>query len=350
VFKHTGDGICAVFGSAPDAVSAAAFAQRSLTAEGWGDVGRLRVRMAVHAGDAERRGDNDRSGPALNRTARLLAIAYGGQVLISSSAYELASDALDRDLSVADLGVHSLRGLARAEHVWQLTAEGLERTFPPLRSVDGTSGWLPNYLTSFVGRDAERELVAEQIFSARLVTVVGPGGVGKTRLATEVGQGVRDKFADGVWLFELAGLAAADGLEALVMATIGLSGGSAAPPRDALLAVIRTWRALFIVDNCEHISESTADLVGAMLAAGPDLVVLATSRERLRIPGERVIVLDQLPVERDGAAVQLSFDRASALHPVAGTAVDVDANAGVCVGTWTACRWPSSWPPPARCR
>jgi class 3 adenylate cyclase len=122
VFKHTGDGICAVFGSAPDAVSAAAFAQRAPTAEGWGDLGRLRVRMAVHAGDAERRGDGDWSGPALNRTARLLAIAYGGQVLVSSSAYELASDALDRDLSVADLGVHSLRGLARAEHVWQLTA------------------------------------------------------------------------------------------------------------------------------------------------------------------------------------------------------------------------------------
>jgi class 3 adenylate cyclase len=139
VFKHTGDGVCAVFTAAPDAVAAAAVAQRSLSAADWGGIGRVRVRMAVHAGDADPRGD-DWSGPALNRTARLMGIAHGGQVLISSSAYELASDALDADLAVVDLGTHSLRGLARPEHVWQLTGEGLERKFPSLRSVDGSVG------------------------------------------------------------------------------------------------------------------------------------------------------------------------------------------------------------------
>jgi predicted ATPase/class 3 adenylate cyclase len=329
IFKHTGDGVCAVFTSAPDALNAAASAQRSLTAAEWGGIGRVRVRMAVHAGDAEPRGE-DWSGPALNRTARLLGIAHGGQILVSSSAYELASDALDQDISVTDLGVHSLRGLARPEHVWQLTGDGLERTFPPLRSLEGVRGWLPTVLTSFVGREAEREVVAEHVRVGRLVTIVGPGGVGKTRLATEVGRGMLDKFADGVWLFELAGLAAADGLEALVMATIGVSGGSTASPREALLAVIRTWRALFIFDNCEHLCDGAADLVGAMLAAGADLVVLATSRERLRIPGERVVVLEPLPVERDGAAVQLFLERAGALRPIDESAPGVDAVAGVC--------------------
>jgi class 3 adenylate cyclase len=135
VFKHTGDGVCAVFTSAPDAVAAAAAAQKSLCGAEWSDIGRLRVRMAVHAGDAEPRGD-DWFGPALNRTARLMGLAHGGQVLISSSAYELASDALDADIAVVDLGTHSLRGLARPEHVWQLTGEGLERNFAPLRSVE----------------------------------------------------------------------------------------------------------------------------------------------------------------------------------------------------------------------
>jgi predicted ATPase/class 3 adenylate cyclase len=328
VFKHTGDGVCAVFTSSSDAVGAAACAQRALTAESWGEVGRLRVRMALHAGDAEPRGD-DWFGPALNRTARLLGLAHGGQVLVSSSLYELASDALDQDISVTDLGVHALRGLARAEHVWQLTADGLEQRFPPLRSLDAERGRLPTPLTSFVGRDAERVLVAEQIVTARLVSVVGPGGVGKTRLATEVGRAVADRFVDGVWLFELAGLAAPDGLEDLVIATIGVSAGSATSARQALLAVIQRWRALFIVDNCEHMTDGVADLVGAMLAAGPELRVLATSRERLRIPGERVVVLDPLPLERDGPAVQLFVDRASALGADDG-GVSVDAIAGLC--------------------
>jgi predicted ATPase/class 3 adenylate cyclase len=329
VFKHTGDGLCAVFASAADAVTAAACAQRSLTGAEWGDIGRLRVRMAVHAGDAEPRGD-DWSGPALNRTARIMSLANGGQVLLSSSAYELASDALDADVSVLDLGSHSLRGLARPEHIWQLAGEGLERTFPPLRSVDNTPGWLPSQLTSFVGRTDELELIAGHIRSNRLVTLVGPGGVGKTRLAAEVGHRIVDKFPDGVWLFELAGLTTAAGLEALVMATIGLSGASAVPPRQALLGVIRSWRALLIVDNCEHISEGAADLIHAMLAAAPDLVILATSRERLRVPGERVVAIDPLPIGPDGSAVQLFLERATAIQPIAETDLDIGAIADVC--------------------
>jgi predicted ATPase len=329
VFKHTGDGVCAVFTSAGDAVTAAASAQRSLTATAWGNISPVRVRMAVHAGDAEPRGD-DWSGPALNRTARIMSLANGGQVLLSSSAYELASDALDADVSVLDLGSHSLRGLARPEHIWQLAGEGLERTFPPLRSVDAALGSLPRHLTSFVGRASECEQVADRLRQARLVTLVGPGGVGKSRLAAEVGAALVDKFPDGVWMFELAGVAAADGLEPLMTATIGLSGGTSAAPREALLNVVRTWRALFIVDNCEHLLRAAADLAECLLAAGPDLVVLATSRERLHVPGEHVVTVRPLSVDVGGAAIELFADRVNTLHGTGGVAFGVDTVARLC--------------------
>ncbi len=329
VFKHTGDGVCAVFTSAADAITAAGSAQRSLTGAEWGDIGRVRVRMAVHAGDAEPRGD-DWFGPALNRTARLMGIAHGGQVLISSSAYELASDALDAEIAVADLGTHALRGLARPEHVWQLMGEGLERSFPPLRSIDGAVGSLPRHRTSFVGRATECELVADRLRYARLVTLVGPGGVGKSRLAAEVGATLVDKFPDGVWMFELAGLAAADGLEPLMTATIGLSGGTSAAPREALLNVVRTWRALFIIDNCEHLLRDAAELVECLLTAAPDLVVLATSRERIHLPGEHIVTLKPLPVDGGGAAIELFTDRANVLHDTSDTDFDSEVVARLC--------------------
>jgi predicted ATPase len=329
VFKHTGDGVCAVFTSAPEAVAAAADAQRALSAADWGEIGQLRVRMAVHAGDAEPRGE-DWSGPALNRTARLMGIAHGGQVLVSTSAYELASDALDADIAVIDLGTHSLRGLARLEHVWQLTGHGLARNFPPLRSFEATRGSLPHHLTSFVGRATECELVADRLREARLITLAGPGGVGKSRLATEVGATLIDKFPDGVWMFELAGLITADGIEPLMMATIGLSAGTSAAPRDAFLNVVGKWRALFIVDNCEHLVRGAADLVECLLAVGQDLVVLATSRERLHVPGECVVVLDPLPTDVGGPAAQLFADRSAQLHGVAEGDLDREAVARLC--------------------
>jgi predicted ATPase len=329
IFKHTGDGVCAVFSSAPEAVAAAVSAQQSLAGADWGGIGPVRVRMAIHAGDAEPRGD-DWSGPALNRTARIMSLAHGGQVLISSSAYELASDALDADIAVADLGTHSLRGLTRPEHVWQLTGEGLERNFPPLRSLHGSVGALPRHLTSFVGRAAECELVTNRLRQARLVTLVGPGGVGKSRLAAEVGASLVDKFPDGVWMFEFAGIAMEDGLESLMTATIGLSGGTSSPPRDALLKVVGKWRALFIVDNCEHLLRDAAELVECLLGAGPDLVILATSRERLHVAGEHVLTLKPLSADVSGAAIELFTDRASALHATSGTDFDIDAIARLC--------------------
>jgi predicted ATPase len=266
------------------------------------------VRMAVHAGEAEQR-EGDWFGPALNRTARLMGIGYGGQVLVSGAAHELVSDDLLPGFSFVDLGSHRLRDLSRAEHVWQLVGDGLERSFPPLRSFDGARGQLPAQTTSFVGRQAEMDQVAAEVTSSRLMTLVGPGGVGKTRLAAQVGASLVDKFADGVWMFELAGLNSPDGLEPSMLATLGRSGASMTDARQELLEMVRSWRALLILDNCEHLLRAVAGLVGDVLAAGPELTVLATSREPLHLPGEQVTVVDPLPEADD--AVTLFLDRAA---------------------------------------
>jgi predicted ATPase/class 3 adenylate cyclase len=318
IFKHSGDGICAVFPSVSQAVRAAADAQRGLATQDGGPLGRLRVRMAVHAGEAEQRGD-DWFGPTLNRTARLMGIGHGRQVLLSAAAHELVSDGLP-EFRFADLGPHRLRDLTRPEHVWQLVGDGLQRSFPPLRSFDGIRGQLPSYLTSFVGRGAEMASVSAELLAAPLVTLVGPGGVGKSRLATQLGAALIDKFPDGAWMFELAGLSHADALEASMLATLGRSGTSATNPREELFDTVRSWRALLIVDNCEHLLRVAADLVRSLLAVGPDLTVLATSREPLQIEGEHVIALGPLTVAGD--AVELFVERARSRRQ----SFDADAN------------------------
>ena len=312
VFKHTGDGMAAVFASVRPAVEAAAAAQRGLDGQAWGTIRAVRARMAIHAGEAERR-EGDWFGPALNRTARLMGIGHGGQVLLSGPAHELVSDELLPGCSFVDLGSHRLRDLSRAEHVWQLVGEGLERSFPPLRSFDGYRGQLPVQTTSFVGRHTEVEQVGTGLASWRLVTLVGPGGVGKTRLAAQVGASLVDKFPDGVWMFELAGLNRPDGLEASMLATLGRSGAAISDTRQELLEMVRSWRALLIVDNCEHLIRPVTALASDLLAAGPDLTVLATSREPLHVPGERVVPVAPLPVADE--AVMLFIDRAVALRP-----------------------------------
>jgi class 3 adenylate cyclase len=331
VFKHTGDGICALFPSVSNAVEAAATAQRRLAAHDWRSVGALRVRMAIHAGEAERRGD-DWFGPALNRAARLMGIGHGGQVLLSDAAHALVAD---ERLSFADLGAHRLRDLSRPERVWQLVADDLERTFPPLRSPDSYPSHLPVQTTSFVGRQTELDQVAAELGTARLVTLVGPGGVGKTRLAAQVAAGVVDKFPDGVWMFELAGLNSPDGLEASMLATLGRSGTSVSDPRRQLLDLVGGWWALLVVDNCEHLLSPAADLVRELLAAGPHLGVLATSREALHLPGEQVTVVEPLPIA--DAAVRLFSigppPSAARLGPRARTGPRWSGSAS----TWTGC-------------
>ncbi|MBV9402663.1 MAG: adenylate/guanylate cyclase domain-containing protein, partial [Candidatus Eremiobacteraeota bacterium] len=205
VFKTVGDAFCAVFARAEDAVAAALAAQRGLISEDFSAVSGLRVRMALHTGTALER-DGDYFGPAVNRVSRLVAIGHGGQTLLSGVTADLVQGCMPAQATLQDLGPHRLKDLARPEQVYQLLAPGLPSDFAPLLSLDLLPNNLPLQLTSFVGREIEVTDIAGMIAPHHLVTIVGSGGVGKTRISLQVGANLLDGSGDGVWFVELAPL------------------------------------------------------------------------------------------------------------------------------------------------
>src|SRR5262249_16489042 len=211
VVKGRGDGVHAGVATADGAIGAAIDAQVAMGAESWDVSEPLRVRIGIHSGGAELR-DGDYFGSAVNRAARLEAVAHGGQIVCSQATADLARDSLVAGVTIVDLGEHRLRDLARPERVFQVGGPGLEREFPPLRTGDLVPGNLPRQMTTFVGRDTEVELVARLVSSQPLVTLTGVGGVGKTRLALEIAETVRKDFPDGAWLCELAPIGDADAI------------------------------------------------------------------------------------------------------------------------------------------
>ena len=324
VFAHTGDGVCAAFSTASRALGAAVDTQRALLGETWNSPLPLQVRMAVHAGAAEPRGDNY-VGPTLNRTARLLSLGFGGQVLCSQAVADLVRDDVPADVSLVDLGEHELTDLARPERVFQVVHPELRSTFPPLRSPSRRRHNLPAILTSFVGRASELEEVRGLVAQSRLVTLTGMGGSGKTRLALEAATRAFDAFPDGIWIIELGALRDPALLPSTAAAVLGLAttGLGATPDAlvDRLCEYLQPRRVLLVLDNCEHLVETVAGLAHAVLAACPDVTILATSREILGLAGEvtwRVPPLS-LPRSEDDLeasdAVALFCERARAAQP-----------------------------------
>jgi predicted ATPase/class 3 adenylate cyclase len=305
VFKHTGDGICAVFGSAAAGLAAAISGQQRLVS------GPLRVRMGIHSGDVEQRG-GDYFGPTLNRVARLTAAAWGGQTLVSAAAAELAGDDIPPGTALVDLGVHRLADLSRPDRIFQLSSEGLEETFPPLRTFSARRDNLPATLTRFVGREVELGELADLLEKSRLVTVAGVGGAGKTRLATEVAHRLAERFPDGAFLVELAPITDPQLVPATVATTLGLILDQPTPLPVQLADYLERRTTLLVLDNCEHVIEAAASLAATVLGRTPGTVVLATSREPLGIPGETVWRIPPLGA-RD--ALDLVCDRATAADP-----------------------------------
>ncbi len=320
VFKRMGDAFCVVFPTAPEAVAAAVEAQRILAKTDFSNVDGLKVRMAVHVGHADERG-GDYFGPSVNRVARLLAIGYGGQVLVSGAAADLVQGEMPSQTALRDLGRHRLKDLAQPEQVYQLVAPDLQQKFFPLRSLDALPNNLPLQLTSFVGREREIERVIDLLEVHRLVTLVGTGGVGKTRLGLQAGADVLEHYEDGVWFIELAPLS--DGTLILneLTSLFGVQATGERPMLDALLAALRPKHALLIVDNCEHLVDPAAEIIDKILRSSPNIRILATSREALKITGEtvhRVASLDEesgiaLFAERAAAATD-SFKLTEANH------------------------------------
>jgi predicted ATPase/class 3 adenylate cyclase len=287
VFKTVGDAFCAVFPTALDALEAALDAQRRLLSSKWVETGPLRVRMALHMGVAEER-DGDYFGPPLNRVARLLSAAHGGQVLLTAATHEMVRDQLPAGADLLDLGERRLKDLFRPERVFQLSAPELPSKFPPLRTLEGHPNNLPLQPTPLVGREREVEEVAQRLLASetRLLTLTGAGGVGKTRLALQVAADLVEEFEDGAFFVSLAALTDPQLVGSAIAAPLGIREAGNLPLEEVLREYLREKKLLLLLDNFEQVLEG-AQLVGQLLSACPDLSVLATSRIPLGLYGEK---------------------------------------------------------------
>jgi predicted ATPase/class 3 adenylate cyclase len=284
--RGEGDSRFAVFSRATDALRAAIAIQRLFFAEPW-TVPSVQVRIALHSGEADLR-DGDYYGCTVNRCARLRNAAHGGQILISQTTYCLARDELPTGVGLRDLGKHNLKDLERPEHIFQPVLADLPSDFPPLNTPDQIRNNLPLALTSFIGRKREIKELDHLLWQSRLLTVAGPGGAGKTRLAIRLAQNVLGAFPDGVWFIDLAPLSNSLHLNQYVMNLLGMREEAGYPPEQSLLDTLRNKTSLLILDNCEHLLPEVAQLAETMLCRAPGLRILATSREKLGAAGEIV--------------------------------------------------------------
>ncbi len=336
--RGEGDSFFAVFPTATGAVAAALAIQLAIGDEPWPERAPIRVRMALHTGEA----GQDVRGPDVNRSARLRSLAHGGQVLLSATTAALVRGELPDEASLQDLGLHRLRDLTIPERVFQLDHPGLRASFPPLASLDAFRHNLPVQLTSFIGRAAELATVTDLVHEHRLVTIIGAGGAGKTRLALQAGSDLLEDFADGVWFVDLAPLADPSLVPAAVAAAVGLTETPGRAVAETLGEHLEPRAALVILDNCEHLVDAASALVDQLLRRAADLRVLATSREALGVPGELVWRVPSLSApDRAGAhtavsaarfeAVQLFCDRAEAQrHGFALTDDNADVVGHIC--------------------
>ena len=286
--RGEGDSRFAVFEMAPNSVAAAVDIQRAFAEEPWTTEDPLRIRMGLHTGNADLR-EGDYYGSAVNRCARVRSLGHGGQVLLSLTTEQLAAGYLPDGVEAQDLGLHPLKGLKRPEQVFQLIITDLPSDFPPLKSQAGPKHNLPEQVTPFVGREAEvaavRNLLSED--GARLVTLKGPGGMGKTRLAIEVAGQEAEAYADGARFVALAPLDSADQIVQAFLESLDLRPASKEDPRDFLLQHLRRSDLLIVIDNFEHVLDG-APFMADILERSANIRLLATSRERLGLRGESV--------------------------------------------------------------
>jgi predicted ATPase/class 3 adenylate cyclase len=298
VFSTAGDAFAAAFARAGDAVSGAVAAQRMLGRADWGEAV-VRVRMGLHTGEAEER-EGDYFGPALNRGARLMAAAHGGQVLVSSAAAQIVADQLPDPVTLMELGEHRLKDLSTQEFIFQIRHPELTQDFPPLRTLDELPNNLPLELTSFVGRKKEIGQVASLLNEVKLLTLTGVGGVGKTRMALQVAADSIDQYGDGVWFVELGALSDPELIPKQVSVAMGVQEQADRPIERTLLEVASHKNLLLILDNCEHLIEGVAALADRLLRSCPEVRLLATSREPLGVSGEMVWALPPMPLPSSG--------------------------------------------------
>lgn len=286
-----GDGFFAVFPSAVSAVAGAVGAQRELAAQAWPDNAIVRVRMGLHTGEATLVGDRY-LGIDVHRGARIAAAGHGGQILVSSTTARLVGGR--RNYSLVDLGRHRLKDFPSDDHIYQIAADGLMERFPPLRSLDAARTNLLDKASSFIGRAKEVVEVAELLRSHRLVTLTGPGGTGKTRLAIQLGRQLIPEFPDGVWMVALAPVRTEETLAQACLDALGLHEQPGRSLEETFIEYLAPGTSLIVLDNCEHLLAAASLLAVKLLERCPKISLLVTSRERLRVPGERVFTVPPL--------------------------------------------------------
>ncbi len=326
VVKSTGDGVHAAFERATDAVAAAAACAVAVQSADWdAAVGPLKVRMGVHAGQAQRR-QGDYFGPALNRAARLMEIAHGGQILVSQAVEQLVRDAPLKDVRLKDLGKHRLRDLTQPERVFQVLHPQLSETFPALRSLDHLPNNLPAQLSSFIGREDELKQLKAHLEQTRLLSLVGVGGCGKTRLSLQLGADAIARFPDGVWFVELASISEMQDVPKAVAKVLNIQPIAGQSWEDAIAERYEDRQCLLILDNCEHLLQACAQLVDLVVKSCHKLRVVVTSREGLGVAGELTYTVpslavpnpDEVRTEVDWStfpAVRLFLERATFSNP-----------------------------------
>ncbi|HEX9438853.1 MAG TPA: helix-turn-helix domain-containing protein, partial [Roseiflexaceae bacterium] len=294
VFKTVEDSVCAAFATAPAALAAALETQRALQGEPWGLTGPLHVRMALHTGTAETR-DDDYFGPPLNRLARLLSVGHGSQILISLATTELVRDQLPPEVALRDLGMHRLKDLTRPAQIFQLVAPDLPADFPPLQTLASHRTNLPIQPTPLIGREREVAAVCALLHdpNVRLVTLTGPGGVGKTRLGLQAAAELLDTFPDGVFFVALAPISDPAFVPSAIAQPLGIQETGSQPLVERIQEYLHDKRLLLVLDNFEQVLDA-ASLIAALLATAPDLKLLITSRALLHLSGEHTFPVPPL--------------------------------------------------------
>jgi predicted ATPase/class 3 adenylate cyclase len=322
VFKTVGDAFCAAFARPEEALLAAVGAQRALSGHAWPEaIGPLRARVGIHTGTAVESG-GDYFGPTVNRVARLMSLGAGEQILVSSASASLLRDALPADTVLRDLGTHRLKDLSQPENTYQVVAAGIRSDFPPLSSLDARPNNLPFQISSFVGRERELREVRDALSQRRLVTVVGPGGIGKTRLALQVAADAIGDVKDGAWIVRLSPLRAPELIAQATADVLHVREEPQSPLGETLARALAGREMLIVFDSAEHLVAGTAAFVMMLLNRCARLKVLVTSREPLHLTGERVVRVRALD-----SAAELFLDRALEVAP--GLAVDAAATEAI---------------------
>lgn len=306
-FRIVGDSFSASFHTASDALNAALDAQRKLQNESWSPAS-IKVRMGINTGAAQWKDDPQGQSAfyegyaTLALTQRIMSVGHGGQILLSQTTHDLVKDEHDSKTELRDMGEHRLKDIAKPEHLYQVVATDLFSDFPPLTTLATSTHNLPLQLTSFIGRERELTEAKKLLSSTRLLTFIGPGGTGKSRLSLQVAAEQLSKFKDGIWLTELAPLADPTYIISTIASTFHLREVQGVPLSETITNYLRGKHLLLILDNCEHLIEACAKITDQLLHNCPNLKIIASSREALGIDGETVYNVPSLalPSARDG--------------------------------------------------